>query len=1022
MSPLNRHRPESGYWRSLEQLAATPEYQELAAREFPDGGGEVEWTESTRRRFLQLVGASVALAGASACYWQKEMIAPFRDRPEGRVPGIPRRFATAMELGGWAAGLVVTSYDGRPVKVEGNPDHPGSAGATNAFAQAATLELYDPDRARAVLRAGGDGAVEETDWAAFDQWAERHFAGLAGRGQALAVVAEASHSPSLERLRARFAERFPGALWATWEPVNRDEETAGCALAFGRPLRPVNHFELASVVLSLDGDPLLDHPDAVRQARGFAARRRPEGEMSRVYAVESRYTTTGAAADHRLPLRSEQVEPFLLDLEAVLAEEHGLEVPGGVHGRNLGGDRVHDFLAALAEDLAAHRGAGLITVGPGQPARVHARAQRLNALLGNTGRTVEYLPAAAPIGVNGLRQVVAGLNAGAIETVVVLGGNPVYDAPADLDFAGAYAKAGERIHLSLYRNETSRASTWQLPRAHFLEAWGDCRSWDGTVSLRQPLIDPLYGGRSELELLARLVGAEAVDGRTIVRRTHGRASDADWRGWLHDGLIAGSRPAPETVRAGELPPPALAPEQLRDRLGNGELELTFHADSTLYDGRFANSSWLQELPDPLTTLTWDNALLVAVGTAAELGVAHGDLVDLRVGEVELRLPVYVMPGQAPGSLAVALGYGRTAAGHVGGLVEDEVAPVGFDAYRLRTSGALWRLGGAGLAPTGLKYELATVQDHHQIDTVGQKGRDERLAEVVRETDLAGFRREPDFARHLVHHPPAKSLFPQREYDHGHQWGMAIDLNQCTGCNACTIACQAENNIPVVGKEQVLVGREMHWIRIDRYFKGEADDPQVVNQPMACQHCEMAPCEEVCPAAATMHSAEGLNEMVYNRCIGTRYCSNNCPFKVRRFNFFNYNEELKGEENKVKWLGKNPEVTIRFRGVMEKCTFCVQRIAAARHDARVRGGEVGGNDVVTACQQVCPTGAIVFGDLNDPDSRVARIHATPRAYEMLTELNLHTRTRYLARVRNPHPRLAPAAAAGHGAAAEEVHHG
>lgn len=1009
MSSLIRDEARRGYWRSLEQLAATPEYQELAAQEFPSGL-DANWTEASRRRFLQLVGASLALAGASSCYWQKETIAPFNDRPEGRVPGKPRRFATSMELGGWGKGLLVTSYDGRPVKVEGNAEHPSSAGATDVYAQAATLELYDPDRSRALARAG---AATAPSWDDFDRWAEQRFGARAGDGAGLAVIAEATSSPSFARLRAAFAKRFPRALWATWEPLARDRELAGCALAFGQALRPVCHFEKALAILCLDDDPLLAHPDALRQARAFSSKRRPEGEMSRLFAVESRFTTTGACADHRLPLRAGQIESFLLELEALLAARHGLQVPDAPAGGRLDDPAARVFLEAVAGDLAAHRGAGLITVGAGQPASVHARAQRLNVLLGNAGRTVDYLATEAWNPFEELAGVTRELEGGRIDTVLVLGGNPLYDAPADLGFAAAFARAEERIHLALYRNETSEAATWHLPRAHFLESWGDCLSWDGTLTLRQPLIEPLWGGRSELEVLARLAGEPATAGRALVRATHA-VDEPTWRKMLHDGLLAGSRPAAVPVQARSLPAPAPA-------AAGGGLELCLHGDATLYDGRFANSGWLQELPDPLTTLTWDNALLIGAATAARLGVEHATLVELTAGGRKLRVPAYVMPGQAPDSLALALGYGRTAAGHVGGLAGDGVAPAGVDAYALRTSAAPYRVAGVELSALGIPCELATMQDHHQIDTIGQKGRDERLGQLVRESDLDGFREHPEFAKHMVHHPPLESLWPERSYETGHKWGMAIDLNQCIGCNACTIACQAENNISVVGREQVLRGREMHWIRIDRYFKGEIDNPQVVNQPMACQHCEMAPCEEVCPVAATSHSSEGLNDMIYNRCVGTRYCSNNCPFKVRRFNYFNFNEDLRGPENEVRKLAKNPEVTIRFRGVMEKCSFCIQRIAAAKHDARIEDRTVGGDEVVTACQQVCPTEAIVFGDLNDPRSRVAALQGSARSYEMLGELNLKTRTRYLARVRNPHPALAPAAhpaAGGH----EEVHHG
>jgi molybdopterin-containing oxidoreductase family iron-sulfur binding subunit len=616
-----------------------------------------------------------------------------------------------------------------------------------------------------------------------------------------------------------------------------------------------------------------------------------------------------------------------------------------------------------------------------------------------------------------MKALCGAMNEGKIQMLVILGGNAVYDAPADLRFADALQKVPVRVHLSPYDNETSRKCTWHLPQSHWLESWGDARAWDGTYSIVQPLIAPLYDTRTANELLALLAGQETADARDLVRETFKQLSGAEWEAkWdaaLESGILPESafpQSTPKLFR--QTPPAEPGPPPNADKAGREKLEIVFYPDASVYDGRYANNGWLQEMPDPMTKLTWDNAALLSPATAAALGVEHGTLVRLSLGGRTVEIPAYVMPGQAPGSIAVALGYGRIAAGKVGGDVDTGCAPVGIDVYPLRTTGTMGFAAGVAVTPTGAKYPLATTQDHSAIDTVGMKARGQRVGDLVREFTLDEYRakskQEPHFARHADHVPPLESLWEEHKYE-GRRWGMTIDLSKCIGCGACVMACQAENNVPVVGKERVLRGREMHWLRVDRYYRGNTDNPRVAHQVVLCQHCENAPCEQVCPVAATVHSQEGLNEMVYNRCVGTRYCSNNCPYKVRRFNFFNYRKDLESPENEVRKMVLNPEVTVRSRGVMEKCTYCVQRIQAARIEAKNRREPIPDGAIQTACQQVCPTQAIVFGDLNHKDekgqpSAVAKLRHADRAYEILAGLNVKPRTSYLAGIRNPNPEL------------------
>ena len=1013
MSSLNRSENMQKHWRSLAELEATPEFLEKLGAEF-EAGDEEAWTTSSRRRFLQLMGASVALAGATSCTWKKENIAPLADRPEGWVPGTSKTYASSFELGGYGQGLNITSYDGRPVKVEGNKLDPNSNGATSTWAQAAMLELYDPDRSRGVAQFE-NGNETESDWAAFDAWASANL-----KGAGAAILSEASASPSFMRMKAAWLAANPNAKWVTYEPVNRDNERMGCELAFKMPVRPDYNTGAAKVILALDDDLFHMHPAALRNARGFAKGRRPEDGhgMNRLWSVESTFSPTGGQADQRLPIRASQIGAFLAALEA----EMGLSQVAAPKGGFLGEKKSQAFIKALAKDLLANKGAAMISVGPDQPAGVHARAQLLNVALGAVGHTVEYRPVELVYsGAGEIASLAKAVKSGAVKSLMILGGNPVYNAPADADFAGLLAELkGNTAHLSLYRDETSLSCGWHVPRAHFLEAWADTRGWDGSMTVAQPAIHPLWGGRSSIELLSSLIG-EAKMAFTLVRETFSESvsrSDSAWRKAVHDGFVA-----PKAKGVPVTAVPLAAPQFDAATLQGEGLEIAFRADASVWDGRFANSGWLQELPDSMTKMTWDNALMLAPKTAEAEGVTTGSMVTITTAGKTLDAAVYVLPGHAQNAATLTLGYGRTAAGHVGGLLDADIRDLGFNASAIRSSkGMSW--SSATILATGATYELAQTQEHHLIDQTGMQGREQRLPAIAREGSLTEFNDHPDFASHRVHHPANVSLFDKRLYDTGHKWGMTIDLATCNGCNGCTIACQSENNIPVVGKEQVIAGREMHWIRMDRYYSGDADDPQAITMPVSCTQCEMAPCEEVCPAGATTHSSEGLNDMAYNRCIGTRYCANNCPVKVRRFNFFDNTEALSKPGNETLHLMQNPEVTVRSRGVMEKCTYCVQRIHTGKHDARNEGRELRDGDIVPACAQVCPTDAIVFGDLNDPESEVNKMYSNPRNYELLSELNLQMRTHYLARIRNPHPDLAVAETADHNAhaATPEVHHG
>ena len=1021
-----KHNEAKTYWRSLTEWADDPALAARLQHEFPSSPLTGAEAQLGRRRFMQLMGASMALSTGAACRWEKDHLLAFTRRPAGHVPGVPKHFATTMELGGVGSGLSVTSYDGRPIKVDGNRKHPTSGGGgSSSFEQASVLELYDPDRSQQPVRRGvASGGVGHASWDDFaiEAGALLQAAQTSG-GRELAVLSEATSSPTVLRLRAALQARYPAMRWVTYEPLAHDNERQGTERAFGQQLRPRLHMREARVILTLDEELFCDHAAANLHGADFAAARRPEGDfMARLWAVESRHSATGAAADHRLALRSAQVEPLLLAVMAELVRSGELSGAAdlaalkGFEARGfLAKPDVKAFVAALAADLRAAHGQSVICAGEGQSAQVHQLVAQLNAILGNVGRTVTYVAEpepSRPPQLAAMESLAADMVAGKIKALFVLGGNPTYNAPAS--FAAAFDKVPFTAHLSLFRDETSAHCTWHLPRSHYLEAWGDTRAIDGTVSLGQPLLEPLYDTRTAAQFLSVLLG----DAKTDMALTHatfaqdhnleGDALDHGLRKVLHDGFVTGTAWAKQAPTRRPLSLTKLSPEAFAENVDNGALELSFWPDPRVYDGRFANNGWLQELPDFVAKLTWDNAAFVAPATARRLGLKHEHMLTLTCNGRTLEVACYVLPGQAEGSVAVTLGYGRTQAGHVAGMQHafNNVPSAGFNTYTLRNNAAENFIGALRVQDTGRHFPLAITQDHHSMDALAQDTINRRAPQIVREADFAAYKEDPAFAKEVVEHPPLKSLWDELKYE-GYRWGMAIDLNSCTGCGSCVVACQAENNIPVVGKEQVINGREMHWLRIDRYFTGSPEAPTVTSQPMTCQHCELAPCESVCPVAATVHDQDGLNVMVYNRCIGTRYCSNNCPYKVRRFNFFNYHKSLEKDENQVTKMAYNPEVTVRARGVMEKCTYCTQRIQAVKIDARNKRRPIRDGEVVPACAEACASNAIVFGDLNDKESRVYRHHQSPRAYGVLEELNTKPRTQYLARVRNPHPMLAKA---------------
>jgi MoCo/4Fe-4S cofactor protein with predicted Tat translocation signal len=973
------------YWRSLEELAGSPDFQEALHREFPKGASE--WVDTVSRRgFLKVMGASMALAGMTGCVrLPLEPIVPYVRQPEDVIPGRPQFYATAMTLGGYASPLLVESHMGRPTKIEGNDRHPASMGGTDIFAQAHILGLYDPDRSQSVVSLG-----DQRSWQSFVTAIRGPLSAQKNlQGAGIRILTPTISSPTLADQLRNFLKIYPQAKWHVYEPVNRDNVLEGAKLAFGQPVETRYDFSKADVIVSLDADFLYaGFPGNVRYIRDFAARRNPDGNMNRLYVIESGMSSTGAKADHRLAMRASEIDPFTRMLWARLRGIFSGNLPGG----------QEDFLEAVQSELSSKNGTRTVIAGGHQSPAVHALAHWMNAELGNIGKTVFY---SEPVDANpvnqldSIKELASDINAGKVDLLIILGGNPVYDAPADLQFAEMLKsnKVALRVHLGLYENETAELCHWHINQTHELESWGDTRAFDGTVSIIQPLIAPLYNGKSALEFVALLNGQTDATGYDLTRsywqKQHtGADFEAFWRKSLHDGWVEGTTSAsrsltPRTDTVGAAPLP------------DNAIEFNLRRDPTIYDGQFSNNGWLQELPKPMNKLTWDNAVLLGPKMAERLQIKVDDVVELELNGKKIRGPVWVQAGHADNSVTVTLGYGRKKAGRVG-------TAVGFDAYPLRTSAAPWIASGVKITKTGETYKLASTQGMQSLDTP-----DGATRPLVRAASLEEYKKEPNFAPEMDENPPRElTLYKNYDYkDEAYAWGMAIDLNKCVGCNNCMVACVSENNIAVVGKEQCVIGRHMHWIRVDTYYEGDRDNPKGYFQPVPCMQCENAPCEVVCPVGATNHSSEGLNDMVYNRCVGTRYCSNNCPYKVRRFNFLLFSD---WETPQFKMM-RNPDVTVRSRGVMEKCTYCVQRINQHKIDAETasvrEGKEIKVRDELqTACQQSCPAEAIVFGNLNDPESKVSKLKAQSRNYSLLGELNTRPRTTYLAEVTNPNPEL------------------
>ncbi len=959
-------------WGGLGQLAGDAEELANVEREFPrrgSAGGGLH-----RRDFWKILGAAGALTTLNGCVRQPpEKIVPYVNQPEQIVQGVPLFFATAMPFHGDATGLLVKSHMGHPVKVEGNPRHPLTLGGTHVFAQGSLADLYDKDRSQAVIARG-----MISTWLGFlDELAAWLSPLSIDRGARIRLLTDTVISPALGAQIKDFLGQYPAARWHQFEAVSRDSERIGAQMAFGQMVNAQYHFDRADIIFSLDSDFLYCGPATPRWARDFATHRgsRDRDRMNRLYVAEACYTSTGACADHRFRVRPSEMEGVLRGLAQAIGAPGGAPAPSD-----------HAWIGAVAKDLLAHRGGAVVLVGEHQPPELHALAHAMNGALGSIGAVVTFTDSneISPTDQMGsFRELVGEMHAGKVDLLVMTGVNPVYNAPADLGFAEALERVPHRVHHGLYADETAALCQWHIPATTFFEEWSDCQSRDGTASIIQPLIAPLFQGRSKHELLAALNGVPAASPYDVLRafwrgRHNGADFDEFWLRTLNDGFVAGSTFPTRTLS----PKPPGGPVSKPPQEG---YELQFRPDECVWDGRWVNNHYLQEIPRPASKLTWDAVVYVSPKTAKEAGIDSGSLVELEFQNRKAQMPVWVEPGHADGCLTAHLGYGRWRAGEPG-------THLGYNAYFLRTSAALWSGGGLKVRSLGQPYELASTQTMNSM--VGRY--------PVRLGTVDQFRADPEFAHKEPFEEaalPSQTLYPEWRYD-GYKWGMSIDLNACVGCNACVMACNMENNIAVVGKHEVFRYRIMHWLRIDRYYHGAPDEPSLLFQPVPCMQCENAPCELVCPVAATNHSSEGINQMVYNRCVGTRYCSNNCPYKVRRFNFFLYTDW----DNSVLDEMRNPDVTPRSRGVMEKCTYCIQRIAGAKITAPEENRPVRDGEIQTACQQACPTQAIVFGDLNDPKSRVSQLKHSSLDYQLLGDVNTRPRTTYMARIFNPNPEL------------------
>jgi MoCo/4Fe-4S cofactor protein with predicted Tat translocation signal len=1012
------------YWRALEELSETPEFQAWVEDEFPN---RKSLAEIDRRSMLKFMGASLALAGLAGCrslVMDEEKIVPYVKQPEDIVPGEPLYYASAFTMQGYAKGVLVEQHEGRPTKIEGNPDHPASLGATDIFMQASLLDLYDPDRLRNVMQ-----TRDLSTWAAFWRSVRSALETADAEGKGVRILTENITSPTVAAYIGQLQAKHPSVKWHQYEPTQSTGAYLGNQAMFGTPLNTYYDLSNAARIVTLDAEFLVSMPGSLKYARQFANGRRiqgTEGDMNRLYAFESMPTVTGASADHRFVVKPSEVE----GVARAIATRLGIS--GAIGGSTSVDNAVID---AVVRDLQAFPGRSVVIPGDHQPTAVHALAHAINGALGNVGQTVFYtdpVEAQSENHMDSLRNLVAEMAAGQVDMLLILGGNPVYSSPSDIDFAGALKNVRYRVHHTYHFNETSKAlqamnrvqgeEAWILPDTHFLEAWGDARAFDGTLSIQQPLIHPIFQGKSILEVVAGL-GGDARGGQELLKAFHGGPSpspdfDKTWRRWLHQGMVPNSAfPTKSPAIAGSVP---------NSGRGISGLEVMFVPDPTIFDGRFANNGWLQECPKQITKITWDN--VIHMNPKMLQGHQESELVELTVNGRTIVGAAWPTPGHPEGAVTVTLGYGRTEGGTIAeGQAQfkptgDEVRePRGYNANLIRSSNNPG-IGTGDIKWLGRTMAIATTQVHHTMTF----GTDEPY-DILRTGDLEEFKRDgakaviPEHTHNKPEHTLKQNLYPDQIFSYnGPQWGMTIDMNTCIGCNACVIACQAENNIPVVGKEEVARGREMHWLRIDRYYASHEghgdvnlDNPEMLFQPMMCVHCEKAPCEPVCPVAATLHSHEGLNQMVYNRCVGTRYCSNNCPYKVRRFNYYNYSDnqeqfntqippaarQPKAQGIELLKMVNNPDVTVRGRGIMEKCTYCIQRINEVRIEAKKLGRDPKDGEIITACQQACPTRTIVFGNIADEKSEVSKWRVDPRAYRVLEEVQTRPRTSHLARLRN-----------------------
>ena len=1074
------------YWKSLDDLAETPAFKDWVEREFPAGASDMEGVN--RRQFMKVMAASFGLAGLgmAGCRRPEQTILPYSKQPENLIPGVPVYYTSSMPGARDNVPVIVETHTGRPTKIEGNPSFKPYGGATTVYTQASILDLYDPDRATKSQQAGATVSPA----ALRDRLEAIRQAHLADQGAGLVFVAEPSTSPSRARLVEQIKQAFPKALWTEHTAIDQSSSEQAAQAVFGQALRSLPDFTKAKRVLALDAEFLINADGSLGQARDFTKTRKVKDsteakKMSRLYSVESTLTSTGSMADHRLRLSSSQMGAFIAQIGAAVLQKKQLGGPLAAQLADAGSSLKVDqqWIDACASDLVENAGKAIVVAGEHLPKSVHAIVIAINAAL---AAPLRYVAVPAPAA--GLAAAVARLNQGNVANLVIVGGNPVYDAPVDFNWAEAQAKAAQSVYIGGSANETSEAATLFIARSHYLETWGDGRTFDGTLVPVQPMIEPLFDTFNDLEILARLAGSPVTDGYSIAQATFAALGGGDYNKFLSDGVLDGSAYESVAVKLdyAKLAGAVQFAELKAYGLSANQLEVRFTPSSHAYDGRFANNGWMMECPDPITKLTWDNAIQISPTLARELESAQGIQIfptqkpmnkqsdffegakgtlqtnkanfrrgkeeavvaELTVNGVTITAPIHVVPGLANYTVVLPLGMGRKVVGRVG-------QGVGFDAYAVRTSAGLGQALGASLKLTEQTYFLANTQEHWSME-----GR-----ALIRENTAAGYSKKPDFVskigveshaplnygkdadkslqdksvnqyrgnsayKHVPFSKPAPNVKVWKgnedKFPVPQQWGMAIDLNSCTGCTACVVACQSENNVPIVGKDQVLRGREMHWMRIDRYFSAEKydqtevpDDVQVSFMSVMCQHCENAPCEQVCPVNATVHDTQGLNTMAYNRCVGTRYCANNCPYKVRRFNFLDWNKRQIGEfykgplgpvdEPELEKMNANPNVTVRMRGVMEKCTFCTQRIEAAKIEQKRLAGASGDvriadGNIKVACQQACPTDAISFGDISDADSEVSKMKASDRNYSVLGYLNARPRTTYLARLRNPNPKM------------------